>query len=97
MKQKTTRRKFTAEFKAKVALEAIKDQQTLSELSRKFEVSPVIISRWKGEFLANAASVFTSANDAEKSTEDVEKLYAQIGKLKVEVDFLKKVSARLGI
>lgn len=50
MKQKTTRRKFTAEFKAKVALEAIKDQQTLSELSRKFEVSPVIISRWKGEF-----------------------------------------------
>ena len=55
MKQKTTRRKFTAEFKAKVALEAIKDQQTLSELSRKFEVSPVIISRWKGEFLENAA------------------------------------------
>jgi transposase-like protein len=46
MKQKTTRRKFTAEFKAKVALEAIKDQQTLSELSRKFEVSPVIISRF---------------------------------------------------
>ena len=97
MKQKTTRRKFTAEFKAKVALEAIKDQQTLSELSRKFEVSPVIISRWKGEFLENGASVFTSANDAEKATEDVEKLYAQIGKLKVEVDFLKKVSARLGI
>lgn len=97
MKQKTTRRKFTAEFKAKVALEVIKDQQTLSELSRKFEVSPVIISRWKGEFLENAASVFTSANDAEKATEDVEKLYAQIGKLKVEVDFLKKVSARLGI
>lgn len=97
MKQKTTRRKFTAEFKAKVALEAIKDQQTLSELSRKFEVSPVIISRWKGEFLANAASVFASASDAEKTTEDVEKLYAQIGKLKVEVDFLKKVSARLGI
>jgi transposase len=97
MKQKTTRRKFSAEFKAKVALEAIKDQESLSELSRKFEVSPIMISRWKGEFLANAASVFTSASDAEKSTEDVEKLYAQIGKLKVEVDFLKKVSARLGI
>jgi transposase-like protein len=97
MKQKTTRRKFSAEFKAKVALEAIKDQESLSELSRKFEVSPIMISRWKGEFLANAASVFTSSSDAEKSTEDVEKLYAQIGKLKVEVDFLKKVSARLGI
>lgn len=97
MKQKTTRRKFSAEFKAKVALEAIKDQESLSELSRKFEVSPIMISRWKGEFIANAASVFTSASDAEKSIEDVEKLYAQIGKLKVEVDFLKKVSARLGI
>ncbi len=97
MKQKTTRRKFTAEFKAKVALDAIKEQQSLSELSRKYEVSSVMTSRWKGEFLANAAAVFTNISEAEKSTEDVEKLYAQIGKLKVEVDFLKKVSARLGI
>jgi transposase len=97
MKQKTLRRKFSAEFKARVAIEAIREQQTLLELSRKHEVSPVLISRWKGEFLSNAAVVFTSASDAEKSDEDVEKLYAQIGKLKVEVDFLKKVSARLGI
>jgi transposase len=97
MKQKTNRRKFTAEFKAKVALDAIREQQSLTELSRKYEVSPVIISRWKGEFLANAASVFSNTNDSEKSNEDMEKLYAQIGRLKVEVDFLKKVSARLGI
>ena len=97
MKQKTTRRKFTAEFKAKVALDAIREQQSLTELSRKYEVSPVMISRWKSEFLSNAASVFTNMSDSEKSNEDVEKLYAQIGKLKVEVDFLKKVSARLGI
>jgi transposase-like protein len=97
MKQKTTRRKFTVEFKAKVALDAIKEQQSLSELSRKYEVSSVLISRWNGEFLANAAAVFTNLNETEKSTEDVKKLYAQIGKLKVEVDLLKKVSARLGI
>ena len=63
MKQKTTRRKFTAEFKAKVALDAIKEQQSLSELSRKYEVSSVMISRWKGEFLANAAAVFTNLNE----------------------------------
>jgi hypothetical protein len=56
-----------------------------------------MISRWKGEFLANAATVFNTVSEAEKSAEDVEKLYAQIGKLKVELDFLKKVSARLGI
>ncbi len=73
-----------------MALEAVKGKESLPKLSRKFEVSPIMISRWKGEFLAKAASVFTSASDAEKSTEDVEKLYAQIGKLKVEVDFLKK-------
>ena len=97
MKQKTTRRKFTAEFKSKVALDAIREHQSLAELSRKHEVSPVMISRWKNEFLSNAASVFNNASDSEKSNEDVEKLYAQIGKLKVEVDFLKKVSARLGI
>jgi len=49
-----------------------------------------MISRWKGEFLANAAAVFTNLNETEKSAEDVEKLYVQIGKLKVELDFLKK-------
>jgi transposase-like protein len=97
MKQKTTRRKFVAEFKAKVALDAIKEQHSLTELSRKYEISPVIISRWKGEFLANAASVFNASVNAEKPGEDIEKLYAQIGKLKVENDFLKKVSASLGI
>ncbi|MCF8202944.1 MAG: transposase [Crocinitomicaceae bacterium] len=97
MKQKTTRRKFTAEFKAKVALDAIKEQQSLPELSQKYEVSSVMISRWKGEFLANTAILFTNLNETEKSAEDIETLYAQIGKLKVEVDFLKKVSARLEI
>ena len=47
MKQKTPRRKFSAEFKTRVAIEAIKEQQTLLELSRKHEVSPVLISSWK--------------------------------------------------
>lgn len=71
MKQKTTRRKFTAEFKAKVALDAIKEQQSLLELSRKYEVSSVMISRWKGEFLADAAAVFTNLNETEKSAEGI--------------------------
>jgi hypothetical protein len=50
---KQTRRKFTPEFKAKVALEAAKDQLTLAQLSQKFEVNAVTISKWKSEFLAN--------------------------------------------
>lgn len=48
---KQTRRKLNPAFKAKVALEAIKGQQTLAELAKKFEVSQVIVSRWKAEFL----------------------------------------------
>jgi transposase-like protein len=51
--KKQTRRKFAPAFKAKVALEAVKNQQTLAELDKKFEVNPIMISRWKAEFLAN--------------------------------------------
>jgi transposase len=94
---KQTRRKFSSEFKAKVALEAAKDQLTLAELSKKFEVSPVIISRWKSEFLSNIAVVFQIHPEAESEKVDIEKLYAQIGQLKVENDFLKKNCKKLGI
>jgi transposase-like protein len=55
---KQIRRKFTPEFKAKVALEAAKDQLTLAQLSQKFEVNAVTISKWKSEFLANLSATF---------------------------------------
>jgi transposase-like protein len=95
---KQTRRKFSPEFKAQVALEAIKNQYTLAELSKKFDVSPVVISKWKGEFLENMSSVFE--NDRSKKKDegpDLEQLYSQIGQLKVENDFLKKSFMKLGI
>ena len=96
--KKQTRRKFSSEFEAKVALEATKEQMTLVELSKKFDINPVVISRWKAEFLANISSVF---NDKPESKEDgdnvdIEKLYAQIGQLKVENDFLKKIARNWG-
>ena len=56
--KKQTRRQFSPAFKAKVALEAIKGQQTLAELAKKFEINQVVISRWKSEFLANMDVVF---------------------------------------
>ena len=56
--KKQTRRKFAPAFKAKVALEAVKNQQTLAELAKKFEVNPIMISRWKAEFLANMGAIF---------------------------------------
>lgn len=95
---KQTRRKFTSEFKAKVALEAVKNQLTLSELGVKFDLSPVVISKWKGEFLGNMSSVFEKSPKKEDDEgPDVEELYSQIGKLKVENEFLKKSCKKLGI
>jgi transposase len=89
---KTSRRKFTADFKAKVVLEALKERSTIEELSKKYELHPTQINTWKREALANMASVFGSeksdgAADIEQKTQE---LYAQIGQLKVENDFLKK-------
>ena len=55
---KGTRKKYDAKFKAKVALEAIKERETLNELAVKYEVSPVMISRWKKEFIENSAAAF---------------------------------------
>ena len=96
---KRTRRKFSPEFKAKVALEAVKNQKTLAELSQHFEVNPVTISKWKTEFLENMSSVFGGEKGKiqDEDSPEMEKLYAQSGQLKVENDFLKKSARRLGI
>jgi transposase-like protein len=89
---KKSRRKFSAEFKAKVVLEALKERITIEELARKHELHPTQINTWKREAITNMASVFSGDKsegqaDIEQQTE---KLYAQIGQLKVENDFLKK-------
>ena len=88
---KQSRRKFTAEFKTKVVLESLKERSSIEELSRKYEVHPTQINTWKREFLSKASDVFNKREgDSEKPEIDAEKLYAQIGQLKVENDFLKK-------
>ncbi|MBU6157913.1 MAG: transposase [Bacteroidetes bacterium] len=89
---KNSRRKFSADFKAKVVLEAFKERSTIEDLARKYELHPTQINTWKREATANLSSVFGSGKsegqtDVEQQTE---KLYAQIGQLKVENDFLKK-------
>lgn len=95
---KQTRRKFNSEFKAKVALEAVRNQQTLAEIGLKYDLSPVVISKWKNELLENMASVFEKdGKKKEDQGPDVEQLYSQIGKLKVENEFLKKSCKKLGI
>ena len=89
---KKSRRKFSADFKAKVVLEALKERSTIEELARKYELHPTQINTWKKEAVTNLAAVFGAgkeegAADLEKQTE---KLYAKIGQLEVENDFLKK-------
>ncbi len=91
--EKKTRRKFSADFKAKVVIEALKERRTLEELASKYELHPTQITNWKKEFLNNASSVFSKDSDLlEKKDQEasMDKLYAQIGQLKVENDFLKK-------
>jgi len=89
---KQTRRKFKGEFKAKVVLEALKERSTMEELAKKYEIHPTQIHAWKREFLAKAALVFDEKGLGNSGPQeaDTEKLYAQIGQLKVENDFLKK-------
>lgn len=89
---KQSRRKFTAEFKTKVVLEALKERSTIEQLAKKFELHPTQINLWKKEFLGKASVVFNdkSGDEAKQQEADTEKLYAQIGQLKVENDFLKK-------
>jgi transposase len=95
---KKGRRKFTGIFKAKVVLEALKEKETLATLSAKYEVSGVIISRWKQDFIAASASVFDNkAESASSSDEEVQALYAKIGQLEVENDFLKKNLRKAGL
>ena len=95
---KKTRRRFSSAFKAKVAIEAIKERDSLAELSKRFEVHPNIISKWKQEFQERSVDVFdNNKSDAGSSELDLEKLYAKIGQLEMENDFLKKNLKKIGL
>jgi transposase len=94
---KTSRRKFSGAFKAQVAIEALKERDSLAELSKKFEVHPNMISKWKQEFLERAAEVFETKSPDKQAQVDIDRLYSKIGQLEMERDFLKKVSKKLGL
>lgn len=93
---KQSRRKFSSAFKATVAIEALKERESLADLSKRYEVHPNMISKWKKEFLANASAAFEGKQPEEKEV-DAEKLYAKIGQLEIENDFLKKTARKLGL
>jgi len=88
------RRQFSAEFKAKVALEAVRGQKTASELSSEHGVHINQITQWKKQLLAALPEVFGRRRDqsADQRDELADRLYQKIGQLKVELDWLKKRS-----
>lgn len=91
---KRTRRNHGSEFKAKVALEAIKGEQTLAELSQRFEVHQSQIVQWKKELLERAGELFGKGHKA-KGEADVKELHAKIGQLTMENDFLSVALGRI--
>ena len=85
------RKKYSSAFKAKVALEAIKDESTVAEISKKYGIHPTMVSSWKRALLDGAADIFDKGNKTKKQSDvQVEELYRHIGQLKVERDFLSK-------
>lgn len=88
---KKSRRKFSADFKSKVVLESFKERSTIEELARKYELHQTQINNWKREAMANMINVFGDKSETTMDHEQqTQQLYAQIGQLKVENDFLKK-------
>ena len=85
------RKRCNPEFKAKVALAALKNEETTSELAARFGVHPTMIATWKRTLLNGAPDVFDKGQKSRKQTEEhVDELYKQIGRLQVERDFLSK-------
>ena len=93
------RKNHSPDFKAKVALEAIREEMTLAELSKKYGVHPTQIGTWKRAAIENMSTAFTRKGSAPEhvSAADVDKLHSKIGQLVVERDFLVRISRDLGI
>ena len=92
---KRSRRNHSAVFKAKVALAAIKEDQTVAELAQRFAVHPTQVSEWKRQLLERSAAVFETAQEKHADGPDLKDLQAKIGQLALENDFLAKALGRM--
>jgi transposase-like protein len=85
------RKKYSAEFKAKVAMAAIRNEESMAELAARFGVHPTMIAKWKKALIDGAADIFDKDHKSQKQSDStIDELYRQIGRLKVERDFLSK-------
>ena len=90
------RNQYSAGFKSKVVLEVLQEASTVNEIAAKYSISPVTISRWKGEFMERAAEVFkkgpsTAEIELKEKEERIARLERKVGQLNYEVDWLKKI------
>ena len=90
----TGRRKFTAEFKAKVVLELISGEKGLMQASREYGIKDSVLSRWKQEFLERAPRVFEQAKSLNPEAERIAELERMVGRLALQLDMAKKVFER---
>jgi transposase len=94
---KSKRQKHSGAFKAKVAIEALQERETLVELSKKYGIHPNQITRWKKEFLERAPQLFEKTQPTDKDEKEIERLYTKIGHLEMEREYLKKNLKKLGL
>jgi transposase len=95
---KTSRRKHSPAFKAKVALEALRGEKTIAEIASQYEIHPNQITLWKKTLTEEAGGIFEKGSVKKPQNEQVliKKLYQEIGQLKVEKDFLEDSLGRMG-
>ena len=94
------RKQYSAAFKAKVVLEVLKEEKTIAEIASQYEVHPTMVHGWRREFLEKAVGLFEDRRKSrhnEDNSELTDKLYKQIGQLKVENDFLQQACDKLGL
>lgn len=96
MSTRRQRRKFSSDFKSKVAIAAIKENETLATLSSQFDVHSNQILKWKKEFLDNCSMAFEKKDEFEDLEKDRDKLLRKVGELQMDNDFLKKSLGKLG-
>jgi transposase len=93
---KATRRKFTSGFKAQAAIETLKERDTLAVLSKRYEVHPAVLTKWKQQVVDRSSELFETEPPEVNFDEERQRLFAKIGQLEMERDWLKKISKTTG-